>query len=189
VELTEKQKALFDAMTKLQQKFALGIIKGLNQTDAYKQAGGKAKTEEAARNSASQIFTNLGVQAFIQEMNKEAITDAVMTKQEALERLSSLGRTSLFDLAEFKNSQVGEDENGQPVFQATWSFKESALIKTDHLAAIAELTTGPQGIKVKLHDPKAAIKQLAELQGWEPPVKSEVSLVVTKPLSDIFDNG
>ena len=188
MELTEKQKALFDAMTKLQQKFALGIIKGLNQTDAYKQAGGKA-TGENLRKAAYQIATNIDVLAFIEEMNKEAITDAVMTKQEALERLSSLGRTSLFDLAEFKNSQVGEDENGQPVFQATWSFKDSALIKPEHLAAIAELTTGPQGIKVKLHDPKAAIKQLAELQGWEPPVKSEVSLVVTKPLSDIFGNG
>ena len=43
MELTEHQTALFDALTKLQQKFALGIVKGLSQIDAYKQAGGKAK--------------------------------------------------------------------------------------------------------------------------------------------------
>lgn len=43
MELTEHQKALFDAMTKSQQKFALGIVEGLTQIDAYRKAGGKAK--------------------------------------------------------------------------------------------------------------------------------------------------
>lgn len=175
MELTEHQKALFDALTKLQQKFALGIVKGLSQIDAYKQAGGKAKKDETASACASEILTNPKVKAFIDEMNKEAITEAVMTKQEALERLSSLGRVSLFDLAEFRNSQVGEDEEGNPVYQATWSFKDSSLLRPEDMAAISELTAGPQGLKIKLHDPKAAIKQLGELQGWEAPKKTELT--------------
>ena len=53
MELTEYQKALFDDLTKLQQKFALGIVKGLSQIDAYKQAGGKAKKDETASACAS----------------------------------------------------------------------------------------------------------------------------------------
>ncbi|WP_145562365.1 terminase small subunit [Yersinia aldovae] len=175
MELTEHQKVLFDALTKLQQKFALGIVKGLSQIDAYKQAGGKAKKDETASACASEILTNPKVKAFIDEMNKEAISEAVMTKQEALERLSSLGRVSLFDLAEFRNSQVGEDEDGKPVCQATWSFKDSSLLRPEDMAAISELTAGPQGLKIKLHDPKAAIKQLGELQGWEAPKKTELT--------------
>lgn len=175
MELTEHQTALFDALTKLQQKFALGIVKGLSQIDAYKQAGGKAKKDETASACASEILTNPKVKAFIDEMNKEAISDAVMTKQEALERLSSLGRVSLFDLAEFRNSQVGEDEDGKPVYQATWSFKDSSLLRPEDMAAISELTAGPQGLKIKLHDPKAAIKQLGELQGWEAPKKTDLN--------------
>jgi len=172
MELTEHQKALFDAMTRSQQKFALGIVKGLTQIDAYRGAGGKAKKEDHAHASASEIYRNPKVKAFVDEMNKEAITDAVMTKQEALERLSSLGRVSLFDLAEFRNSQVGEDEDGKPVYQATWSFKDSSLLRPEDMAAISELTAGPQGLKIKLHDPKAAIKQLGELQGWDTTKKS-----------------
>lgn len=173
--LTAEQQQLFDALTPLQQNFSLAIIKGKNQTDAYKAAKGKAKTPEAIRNSASQIFTNLGVQAFLKSVQGEVVDEAIMSREEALKRLTALGRTSLFDLAEFRNYVASEDEDGEPVMQATWSFKDSALVTPEAMAAIAELTAGPQGLKIKLHDPKAAIKQLAELEGWEAPKKTEMS--------------
>ncbi|MGJ0580703.1 terminase small subunit, partial [Xenorhabdus bovienii] len=83
IQLTDEQKVLFDALTKLQQKFALGILKGLSQIDAYKQAGYKAKTDESARASASEILTNLNVKTFLDAMNQEAVSDAVMSRQEA----------------------------------------------------------------------------------------------------------
>ncbi|MCG3462667.1 terminase small subunit [Xenorhabdus bovienii] len=175
IPLTDEQKVLFDALTKLQQKFALGILKGLNQIDAYKQAGYKAKTDESARASASEILTNLKVKTFLDAMNQEAVSDAVMTRQEALERLSTMGRVSLHDIAEFRNSQIGEDDKGQPVFQASWQFKDSALQNPAALSAISELTTGKDGIKLKLHDPKAAIQQLSELMGWDAPKKTELT--------------
>ncbi|PHM46875.1 hypothetical protein [Xenorhabdus miraniensis] len=57
IQLTKEQKVLFDALTKLQQKFVLDILKGLNQTDAYRKTGGKAKTEDTARSGASEILT------------------------------------------------------------------------------------------------------------------------------------
>ncbi|WP_431021806.1 terminase [Erwinia rhapontici] len=98
-----------------------------------------------------------------------------MTRTEALERLSKMGRTSLMDIAEFCNSLVGEDEDGNPVYQAVWSFKDSALQDPGAMSAVAELTTGKDGIKLKMHDPKAAIKQICEMRGWEAPKKTEVS--------------
>lgn len=165
--LTAEQQKLFDVLTPLQKRFALAIIKGKNQTDAYKAAKGKAKTPEAIRNSASQIFTNLGVQAFLKSVQGEIVDEAIMTREEALKRLSKMGRTSITDIAEFSNSVVGEDEDGQPVYQAVWSFRNSTLQDPDAMSAIAELTTGKDGIKLKMHDPKAAIKQLAEMQGWK----------------------
>ncbi|WP_072059808.1 MULTISPECIES: terminase small subunit [Xenorhabdus] len=175
LKLTDEQQVLFDALTKQQQKFVLGILKGLNQTDAYKQAGYKAKTEETARSCASEILTNPNVKAFLNSMNQEAVSDAVMSRQEALERLSAMGRVSIHDIADFRNSQIGEDDEGKPVFQATWQFKDSALQNPAALSAISELTTGKDGIKLKLHDPKAAIKQLSELMGWESAKKVDLS--------------
>ncbi|CDG21053.1 putative phage terminase, small subunit [Xenorhabdus poinarii G6] len=175
IKLTDEQKVLFDALTKLQQKFVLGILKGLNQTDAYRNAGGKAKTEDTARSCASEILTNPNVKTFLDAMNQEAVSDAVMSRQEALERLSAMGRVSLHDIAEFRNSQIGEDDEGRPVYQAAWQFKDSALQNPAALSAISELTTGKDGIKLKLHDPKAAIKQLADLMGWDAAKKVDLS--------------
>ncbi|MDE9538120.1 terminase small subunit [Xenorhabdus bovienii] len=172
--LTDEQKVLFDALTPLQQKFALGILKGLNQVDAYRKAGGKAEGD-SAHVQASRMISFDKVKTFLAVMNQEAVSDAVMSRQEALERLSTMGRVSLHDIAEFRNSQIGEDDEGQPVFQATWQFKDSALQNPAALSAISELTTGKDGIKLKLHDPKAAIRQLADLMGWDAPKKTELT--------------
>ncbi|MBO1550261.1 terminase small subunit [Yersinia pseudotuberculosis] len=173
--LTEEQKALFDALTQLQKKFVTHILKGKNQTQAYRKAGGKAKTSDSANVSANQIFNNLKVQAFIQSVQHETVNEAIMTYTEAMERLTLMGRTTIHDIATFGNYQIGEDEEGQPVFQASWKFKDSKNIKPEHLAAVAELSTGKDGLKIKLHDPKAAIKQLAEMRGWEAPKKAELT--------------
>lgn len=172
--LTKEQKALFDALTTLQKKVVTHLLNGANQTEAYRKAGGRAKGD-GERSKANQIVTNRNVQAFLKSVQYEAINEAIMTRTEALERLSKMGRTSLTDIAEFRNCLIGEDEDGQPVYQASWSFRDSALQDTEAMAAVAELTTGKDGIKLKMHDPKAAIKQLGEMQGWEAPKKTEVT--------------
>lgn len=172
--LTDEQKALFAALTALQKKYVTQLLKGKNQTDAYKKSGGKAKGD-ALRAAASRLYANVNVKAFLKSVQHEQVSEAVMTYQEALERLTVMGRTSIADLATFGTQVVGEDDNGHPVIQSTWAFKNSDELKPEHLAAISELTAGKDGLKLKLHDPKAAIKQLAELQGWEAPKKTEIS--------------
>lgn len=172
--LTEEQKAFFDALTRLQKKFVICLLKGDRQAEAYRNAGGKAKGD-GAHSKAAQIVRNSKVQTFLSAVQYQAINEAIMTRTEALERLSKMGRTSLTDIAEFRNCMIGEDEEGQPVFQASWSFKDSALQDPEAMAAVAELTTGKDGIKLKMHDPKAAIKQLGEMMGWDAPKRTEVS--------------
>ncbi|AIN14992.1 terminase small subunit [Yersinia pseudotuberculosis] len=172
--LTEEQKALFDALTQLQRRFVTALLEGANQTEAYRRAGGKAKGD-GERSKANQLVTNSNVQAFLQSVQHETVNEAIMTYTEAMERLTLMGRTTIHDIATFGNYQIGEDEEGQPVFQASWKFKDSKNIKPEHLAAVAKLSTGKDGLKIKLHDPKAAIKQLAEMRGWEAPKKAELT--------------
>ncbi|MEX3170785.1 terminase small subunit [Serratia quinivorans] len=172
--LTDEQKALFDALTRLQKKFVTCLLNGDRQAEAYRNAGGKAKGD-GVHSKAVQIVRNSKVQAFLKSVQYEAINEAIMTRTEAMERLSKMGRTSLRDIADFRNCLIGEDEEGQPVYQASWSFRDSALQDPEAMAAVAELTTGKDGIKLKMHDPKAAIKQLGEMIGWEAPKKTEVS--------------
>ncbi|WP_227722620.1 terminase small subunit [Yersinia proxima] len=172
--LTEEQKALFDALTQLQKKFVTQILKGKNQTDAYRKAGGKAKGDNL-RKAAHQIATNIDVEAFLKSVQHETVNDAIMTYEEAMERLTLMGRTSIADLAIFGTHVVGEDDDGNPITQSVWSFKNASELKPEQMAAISELTAGKDGLKIKLHDPKAAIKQLAEMRGWEAPKKTELT--------------
>ena len=173
--LTVEQQQLFDALTPLQKKFTLAIVKGKNQTDAYKAAKGKAKSPEAIRNSASQIFTNLGVQAFLKSVQSELVSEAIMTREEALRRLTSMARARITDLVEFAEHDMGVDEDGREVIQAAWRFKDSVKNSPEILDAIAELTAGKDGIKLKLHDARGAIKQLGDMEGWDAPKKTELS--------------
>ena len=175
--LTAEQQQLFDALTPLQKRFVTALLKGKNQTDAYKKAGGKAKGDNL-RKAAHVIATNCDVETFLKAVQHEALNEAIMTYEEAMERLTIMGRTSIADLATFGTHVVGQDDDGKDISQTVWAFKNSADLKPEHLAAIAELTAGKDGLKIKLHDPKAAIKQLAEMRGWEAPKKTEVSATV-----------
>ncbi|PSZ18154.1 terminase small subunit [Escherichia sp. 4726-5] len=181
--LTAEQQ-LFDALTPLQKKFSLAIIKGKNQTDAYKAAKGKAKGDNL-RKAAHAIATNCDVLAFLASVQVSAVSDAIMTREEALKRLTSMGRARITDLVDFGEHVVGEDEDGRDVIQATWKFKDSVKQSPELLDAIAELTAGKDGIKLKLHDARGAIKQLGEMEGWEAPkvtdnISSDGSMA-TKP--------
>ncbi|WP_447880365.1 terminase small subunit [Serratia fonticola] len=174
--LTKEQKALFDALTALQKKFVTHLIKGKNQTEAYKAAGGKAKTDDTARAQASRMVTFDNVQAFLQSVQYETVSESIMTRTEALERLSVMGRARVSDLVDFSEHKIGVDaDTGEEIIQAAWRFKDSVKQHPELLDAIAEVTAGKEGIKLKLHDSRGAIKQIGEMQGWEAPKKTEVS--------------
>lgn len=182
--LTAEQQQLFDALTPLQKKFVTHLLKGKNQVEAYRKAGGKAKGD-SARVQASRMITFDNVSAFLSAVEGKAIDDAIMTREEALKRLTSMGRARITDLVEFGEHVVGEDENGRDVIQATWKFKDSVKQSPELLDAIAELTAGKDGIKLKLHDARGAIKQMAEMEGWQAPEKvdhiSSDGSMATKP--------
>ncbi|CAI1159045.1 TPA: terminase small subunit [Serratia fonticola] len=173
--LSDEQKAFFDALTPLQKKFVTCLINGDSQSAAYRNAGGKAK-DDGVHSKAAQIVRNSKVQAFLQSVQYEAVNEAIMTRTEALERLSVMGRARIRDLVDFWEHKIGVDaDTGQDIIQAAWRFKDSVKQHPELLDAIAEVTAGKEGIKLKLHDSRGAIKQIGEMQGWEAPKKTEVT--------------
>lgn len=191
--MTQDQKALFDRLTQLQQRVATNVLAGMTQRQAYYAAGGKAETDESADSSSCEILRNLQVVEFMDAMKVQAVNNAIMTRQEAMERLSSFARTDLKDLVEFGAYELGEDEDGNPIVQAAWKIKDSALQDPEKMAAISELSTGKDGIKIKTHSPITAIQQLAKMQGWESASKHEHSgpgggPILTKDVSDLSDD-
>jgi phage terminase small subunit len=170
-----EQKILFDNLTNLQQRVATNVLAGMTQRQAYLSAGGSAKEDATADVCASEILRNPQVVEFMDSMKAEAVSNAVMSRQEALEKLSNLARTDLKDLVEFGSYELGSDGDGNPIVQAAWRIKDSVLQDPQKMAAISELTAGKDGIKMKTHSPITAIQQLAKMQGWESAGKLEVT--------------
>jgi phage terminase small subunit len=162
------------ALTPKQEAFCLAYLKTGNASEAYRLAYNAANMKpETIHKRASELLASGDIAGRIAELNQSAVSDAVMTRQQALERLSSFANTDLADLVEFGQYQIGNDEDGNPVIQAAWKIKDSALQDPSKMLAISELAATKDGIKIKTHSPLAAIQQLAKMQGWESAAKFE----------------
>lgn len=175
--MNAEQQALFDQLTQLQQRTATGVLAGMTQRAAYYSAGGKADTDESADSSCSQILSNLKVKAFMDSMKMQAVSDAIMTREEAMKILTAMSRGNLTDIVKFRTANVGIDpETGEMLQQTAWTLDENLQqTNPDKLIIISELEVGKNGPKIKTHSKTAAIAQLAKMQGWESASKHEIS--------------
>lgn len=155
-------------LTPKQERFCLAYLETGNASEAYRRAYNASKMKPNSINvNASKLLADAKVTLRLKELNESAVSSAVMTRKEALERLSTFARTDLSDLVEFGAYELGQDDDGKPIVQAAWKIRDSILQDPKKLAAISELSAGRDGIKIKTHSPLQAIQQLAKLQGWD----------------------
>lgn len=172
-QLTDEQKQLANDCTKLQRETVIGVeCYGLSQVKAYQKAGGKAKGRNAEV-IASQILSYPKVKKFRESFAVESLSKSIMTREEALERLTLSARVRITDVCDFKNVKVGEDENGNDVYETVWTMKNAEDIPPEVAACIKSVTITRNGPKLELHDQLTATKQLAEMQGWNAAQKFE----------------
>ncbi len=138
-ELTEKQKA-----------FARGMFEGLSQREAYKRAYDCAKKKDETVDAlASRLLSNVKVKEYLEELNKEAESPLVLTKQERMEWLSRVVRTPLREVDD----------------------------QSDLCQELTE-TSGPNGCSTKIKMPSklGAIAELNKMTGAYAPEKMETKV-------------
>ncbi len=156
------------ALTQKQEAFALAYFETGNASEAYRRSyNAENMSPNVIHNKASALMAKGDVRVRIEQLRAKAETASVMSRQEALERLSTFARADLSDLVEFGAYELGQDDDGKPIVQAAWKIRDSVLQDPKKLAAISELSAGRDGIKIKTHSPLQAIQQLAKLQGWD----------------------
>lgn len=174
--MTPEQQLLFDALTPLQQRMCTFAIENpnLSQRQVYLLAGGSAKTETAQDTSACEIMNNPQVKAFMDSVKVQAVSDAIMSKEEMLARLSLFARKGVKDIVRFQTAEIGRDmETGEPVLQTGWFIPDSVMQNEDDLSIISELEVGKNGPKIKTHSSLQAMAQIAKLQGYDAPTKTD----------------
>lgn len=167
MEYDEEIEELGKNLTQLQRSFVINLVSAkMTMREAYYAAGGRAKTDRTADASACQLLTNINVIKYKDAMQRMAVTSSIMSREEAMARLSVFARANIKDFVTFGSHEVGIDGDGNPVYQSAWSFKGDGDISDDHAACITELAVGREGIKFKIQSQAQAIKQLADMAGW-----------------------
>lgn len=184
--MTPDQQQLFDQLTELQQRTATGVLAGMTQRAAYFAAGGTTSTDAAADAIASRMLSDARVKAFMDAMKKQAVSNAMMDREEAIRILSALGRGRLTDIVKFRTACVGKDPiTGEDAHQTVWTIDEDLQENDpDKLIIISELEVGKNGPKIKQHSKIGAIQLLAKMQGWEAAQKVDATVTV-KPTADM----
>lgn len=181
--MSPEQESLFDQLTPLQKRMATNVLAGMNQRQAYYAAEGSAKSDTAADTSASEIMNNPKVKSFMDSMQKQAVSDAIMSRDEMLARLSLFARKGVKDIVRFDTAVIGKNmETGEDVKQTGWFIPDTILQNDEDLSIISELEVGKFGPKIKTHSSLQAMAQIAKLMGYEAASKLELTGKDGKPI-------
>ncbi len=191
--MNKKQREIYDTLTTLQRSVALAKIGDptLNDTDAYLAGGGKAKGSDSIRASAYDVLTHPSVVRFIDSFKEAVVSAKVMSREQMMEDLSIIANASMFDICDLLHAdeELMNVETGE-VFTGTESFtlKRTSDIKPEHKKLIRSMKMGRYGIEVTLIDPMQARKMLADMQGFNAPIKTETQINGSLGLKDISND-
>lgn len=165
IDLTPEQEAAAAELTKLQLNTAIyHWCHGMSQAKAYKKAGGKSSGRTAEVN-ANKILKMAKVLKFRDTLVKETTANGIMSREEALERLSKHARIKITDICDFKYVEI-EQEGGEVITTTVWTMKNAEDIDPDVAACIKSVAFTKNGPKIELYDANGSIKLLADMQGW-----------------------
>lgn len=163
------------ALNVKQEAFCLHYAKTGNATEAYKQAGYKAKTERSAYAASNKLLKNVKVQERLKELADEIASDKIASIKEIQEYLTSVMRREMTEsvvvtLSEETTKYV-PDENG--------TMRKQTVKK--EIPKIVE-------IPAKLSDANKAAETLAKMQGgFDSKMKLEIEVPVFEGEEDLED--
>lgn len=99
--------------TSKQRKFALGIIEGMNPSEAYKAAGYKASNPKTVAVEAQKLLKSPNVSLIVNEGKEQAMADAVWSRKVAIERAQAVQDRAY--------NQLMNDENFNPQIYKAWA--------------------------------------------------------------------
>jgi phage terminase small subunit len=155
------------ALTPKQQRFVDEYLVDLNGTQAAIRAG---YSERTARQIADQNMSKLVIKAEIQKRMKSRSERTEITQDMVLRELAKIGFSDIRKVVRWGETMVrmvDSDEEGAEdmVPYHGLALIDSTEVDDDTAAAIAEVSQGRDGLKVKLHDKKGALVDIGRHLG------------------------
>lgn len=152
--MTPEQQTLADKLTNLQRLTVLGVVAGKSQRQAYYDAGGKAKNDNSADATASEILSDPMVKEFYDSLMSEATKKAEISAEYVLSTIKNT-------IERCAQAEPVYDREGNPTgeykFDATAVLKGAELLgkhlklftdKVDHTSSDGSMSAMPTRIEL-----------------------------------------
>jgi phage terminase small subunit len=147
--------------------FAQNVARGKTQVESYVLAGFKENDS-----NCSQLAQRPEVAARITEINGIIAARAMVTSERVLAELARIGFADVTEAAQIVGGKL--------------QFTDTAQLSPDLRAAIAEASQTRDGVKIKMHDKRAALETLGKHLGL---FKENVDLNINMSLADLVNGS
>lgn len=159
------------ALNAKQRRFVDEYLIDLNATQAAIRAGYSAKT---ANEQGARLLANVNVQTLLTERMKDREKRTEITQDKVLAELAKIGFADIRKVVQWGNTEIrinasgGDDGAGSEKMVEVYHglcLKAADEIDDSTAAAISEVSQGREGLKVKLHDKRAALVDIGRHLG------------------------
>lgn len=150
------------SINRKQQRFVEEYLIDLNATQAAIRAGYSAKW---AASNIDKILKNTGIQLAIADAQKKRSERTEITQDRVLTELAKIGFADIRKSVKWgPNLGIVETDDGMLMTNGVL-LVDSESIDDDTAASISEISQTAQGIKIKLHDKRAALVDIGRHLG------------------------
>lgn len=162
-------------LTPKQAAFVRAYLETGNASEAYRRAyNAKNMKPETIKVKACELLKNGNVAATVERRQDQVAEKHGITVERIISELAKIGFSDLRKAVKWGSRKidpaVDEDAaaamaNGEAIFTNSVELVPSGDLDDDTAAAIAEISEGQHGIKIKLHDKKGALVDLGKHLG------------------------
>lgn len=150
------------------EKFAQELAKGKTADEAYQKAGFKPNRGNAARLKANESILKR-VEEITGKINERVMDKLAITKERVAAELAKIAFLDIREAVRWGKSPIdteaeSADPNGLGIYPV--ELVPSEMISDDAAAAVSEVSLTQTGVKIKMHDKRAALMDLAKLMGF-----------------------
>lgn len=155
------------ALTAKQQRFVDEYLIDLNATQAAIRAGYSKKT---ASSQGERLLRNVEVRKYLASQREELQGRVKITQDMVLRELAKIGFSDIRKVVRWGETMVRMGDGEEACAEDMVPYHGLALIDSteiddDTAGAIAEVSQGKEGLKVKLHDKKGALVDIGRHLG------------------------
>lgn len=189
MDITDEQRAMIDALPKLARRVLLERVADATASDVecYRRAGGKAKSDSAARVGVHEILTHPNVSKILDTFKKPVIENAIMTREEMLRDLTDVANVSIDDVMSWTTCEgdLIDTQSGEQInYPSVITVRNMNDIPKHVLKCIKSVKQTKNGIELTLEDRHAARKLIADMQGFNAPIVNINAEMTTENIQD-----